>query len=61
MEAENLKLQHANDLFLKSTQVRTLAELQKKMLNEVIPDGIKTVHYGDKQVMCILIFKVTSK
>ena len=57
MEAENLRLQHANDLFLKSTQVKTLAELQKKMLNEVIPEGIKTVHYGDKQVYVYFDFQ----
>ena len=48
---------HANDLFLKSTQVKTLAELQKKMLNEVIPEGIKTVHYGDKQVYVYFDFQ----
>ena len=56
MEAENLRLQHANDLFLKSTQVKTLAELQK-MLNELIPEGIKTVHYGDKQVYVYFDFQ----
>ena len=32
MDVKNLRQQHANDFFLKSTQVRTLAELQKKML-----------------------------
>ena len=56
MEAENLRLQHANDLFLKSTQVKTLAE-QQKMLNEVIPEGIKTVHYRDKQVYVYFDFQ----
>ena len=50
LEADNSRLQQANDEVLKIGHIKTLNELQLKIEGEIVPEGIRKILYQERLV-----------